>query len=85
MYMSCVRNKSTDISKVSQRLSFSSIYQENLYVKNKFRKFKTKFRTKCFDTNKVLPIGTMVLFDTLSRRVFSLESPTYAYAISCNY
>jgi len=85
MCMSRVKNKSTDISKVSQRLSFSAVYQENLYVKNKFRKFKTKFRTKCFDTNKVLPIGTTVLFDTLSRRVFSLESPTYAYAISNNY
>lgn len=83
--MSRVKNKSTDLDKVSQRLSFSAVYQENLYVKNKFRKFKTKFRTKCFDTNKVLPIGTMVLFDTLSRRVFSLESPTYAYAISNNY
>jgi hypothetical protein len=85
MCMSRVKNKSTDLDKVSQRLSFSAVYQENLYVKNKFRKFKTKFRTKCFDTNKVLPIGTMVLFDTLSRRVFSLESPTYAYAISNNY
>ena len=83
--MSRVKNKSTDLDKVSQRLSFSAVYQENLYVKNKFRKFKTKFRTKCFDTNKVLPEGTMVLFDTLSRRVFSLESPTYAYAISNNY
>ena len=83
--MSRVKNKSTDLDKVSQRLSFSAVYQENLYVKNKFRKFKTKFRTKCFDTNKVLPKGTTVLFDTLSRKVFSLESPTYAYAISNNY
>lgn len=83
--MSRIKNKSTDIAKHSQRLSFSSVYQENLYLSKKFKKFKTKFRTKCFETGKVLPSGTTVLFDTISRRVFSLESSTYAYSISCNY
>lgn len=83
--MSTIKNKSTDLTKHSQRLSFSSIYQENLYLSKKFKKFKTKFRTKCFETGRVLPSGTMVLFDTISRRVFSLDSTTYAYSISCNY
>lgn len=83
--MSRIKNKSTNLEKHSQRLAFSAVYQENLYLNKKFKKFKTKFRTKCFETNKVLPKGTTVLFDTISRRVFSLESSTYAYSISCNY
>ena len=57
----------------------SSIYQENIYLSHKFSKFKTKFRTKCFDTGSILDVGTLVAFDTLSRKVFSLNSPTYAY------
>lgn len=79
--MSRIKNKSTNLEKHSQGLAFSAVYQENLYIKNKFRKFKTNFRTKCFETGKVLPKGTTVLFDVISRRVFSLESVTYAYSI----
>ena len=60
----------------------SSVYQENIYLSHKVSKFKTQFKTKCFETNSILDAGTLVAFDTLSRKVFSLNSPTYAYYIA---
>jgi hypothetical protein len=60
----------------------TSVYQEQIYISHKFAKFKTKFRTKCFETGSILDAGTMVAFDKLSRKVFSLNSPTYAYYLT---
>jgi hypothetical protein len=60
----------------------SSVYQEKIYISHKFTKFKTKFRTKCFETGSLLDAGTIVAFDVLSRKVFSLNSPTYAYYLT---
>lgn len=60
----------------------SSVYQENIYLSHKFTKFKTKFRTKCFETGSILDAGTLVAFDVLSRKVFSLNSSTYAYYLT---
>lgn len=60
----------------------SSVYQENIYLSHKFTKFKTKFRTKCFETGSILDAGTFVAFDVLSRKVFSLNSSTYAYYLT---
>lgn len=75
------RNTNSNYTHVSSP-KISSVYQENIYYGHKFTKFKTKFRTKCFDTGSILDAGTLVAFDTLSRKVFSLNSPTYAYYLT---
>lgn len=75
------RNTNSTYTHVSSP-KISSVYQENIYYTHKFTKFKTKFRTKCFETGSILDAGTLVAFDTLSRKVFSLNSSTYAYYLT---
>ena len=63
--------------------SISSIYKnENIYLGSQFVKITLRFRTKCFETSQVLQRGERVLFDKISRKIFSLSSSTYAYSLN---
>jgi len=52
------RNTNSTYTHVSSP-KISSVYQENIYYTHKFTKFRTKFRTKCFETGSILDAGTL--------------------------
>jgi len=56
-------------------------YSENIYTGSQYVKMTLKFSAKCFETGVTLLTGERVLFDKMSRKIFSMSSSTYAYSL----
>jgi hypothetical protein len=73
--MSKIKNKSTKSDYSPRRTpSFTSIYQENIYISYAFKKIKARFNSKCYATGKLIPSGSEMWYDYANKTCFAMDS-----------
>jgi hypothetical protein len=76
--MSKVKNKSAKMDyRPYSKPSFTSIYQEDIYVSHKFKEIKAKFNSKCAVTGKLILKGEKAWYDFVGKAMYSLD--TFGY------